>query len=247
MQPAHSPSSTQMLTGTSSHADYSMERGHQYLEHCPVGQHRLEKQNHLKTTFSNLKLYMLSPCQIVGIMRAKHDIATCDDVSKLRDSLSHALASLSDLIGHMGSFLLTSQRLTRSGQGETDYKYFELLLETVSGFFSVPASMAGYYTQYPAILQQSLATLFPFLTNLKDHLTRGDPPSPISGAAKALQRSATRNHQPRSCTNKASSNRLLHPRTVSVTPTPEGTKNAVSDLMARSPYKPPLPAPTRLQ
>jgi hypothetical protein len=31
--------------------------------------------------------------------------------------------------------------------------------------------MAGYYTQYPAILQQSLATLFPFLENLKDHLT----------------------------------------------------------------------------
>jgi hypothetical protein len=41
----------------------------------------------------------------------------------------------------------------------------------VSGFPSVPASMAGY-TQYPAILQQSLATLFPFLENLKDHLTR---------------------------------------------------------------------------
>jgi hypothetical protein len=75
----------------------------------------------------------------------------------------------------MDSFLLASQRLTRSRQGETDYKYFELFLETVSGFPSVLANMAGYYIQYPAILQQSLATLFLFLENWKDHLTRGDP------------------------------------------------------------------------
>jgi hypothetical protein len=48
----------------------------------------------------------------------------------------------------MDSFLLTSQRLTRSGPGETDYHfyYFELFLETVSGFLSVPSSMTGYYT-----------------------------------------------------------------------------------------------------
>jgi hypothetical protein len=70
-----------------------------------------------------------------------------------------------------------------------------------SGFPSVPASMVGYYTQYPAILQQSLVTLFPFLENLKDHLARGDPSSPFSGAAKALQRVATRNRQPRSRSN----------------------------------------------
>ena len=63
-----------------------------------------------------------------------------------------------DLTDHMDSFLLASQRLTRSGQRETDYRYFELFLETVSGFPSVSACMAGYYTTYPAILQQSLAT-----------------------------------------------------------------------------------------
>ena len=55
---------------------------------------------------------------------------------------------------------------------------------------------------YPAILQQSLATLFPYLENLKDHLTRGDPSSPFSGAAKAVQKLAPRNHQPRSRPNK---------------------------------------------
>ncbi len=144
---------------------------------------------------------MLSPREIVDTMRAKHGVATSDDVSKLRDPLSRALTSFSDLTGHMDSFLLVSQRLTRSGQGETDYRYFELFLETVSSFPSVPASMAGYYTQYPAMLQQSLATLFPFLENLKDHLTRGDPSSPFSGAAKAFQRVATRNRQPRSRPN----------------------------------------------
>jgi hypothetical protein len=104
-------------------------------------------------TFPDLKLYMLS----VDTMRAKHCVATSDDVSKLRDHLSQALTSLSDLTGHMDSFLSASQRLTRSSQGETDYKYFELFLETVSDFPSVPASMTGHYTQYPAILQQSLA------------------------------------------------------------------------------------------
>jgi hypothetical protein len=117
----------------------------------------------------------------------------------------------------MDSFLLASQRLTRSGQGETDYNYFKLFLETVSGFPSVPASMAGYYTQYPAILQQSLATLFPFLENLKDHLTRGDPSSPFSGAAKALQRPATRNRQPRSRPNN-NSNRTKQQQQPASTP-----------------------------
>jgi hypothetical protein len=160
-----------------------------------------QNRNHVKTTFPALKLYMLSPREIVDTMRAKHGVATSDDVSKLRDPLSRALTSLSDLTGHMDSFLSASQRLTRSGQGETDYRYFELFLETVSGFPSVPASMAGYYTQYLAILQQSLTTLFPFLENLKDHLTRGDPSSPFSGAAKTLQRVTTRNRQPRSHPN----------------------------------------------
>ena len=160
-----------------------------------------KNRNHLKTTFPALKLYMLSPRDIVDTMRAKYGVATSDDVTKLRDPLSRALTSLSDLTDHMDSFLLASQRLTRTGQGETDYRYFELFLGTVSGFPSVSACMAGYYTAYPAILQQSLATLLPYLENLKDHLTRGDPSSPFSGAAKAAQKLAPRNRQPRSRPN----------------------------------------------
>jgi hypothetical protein len=130
----------------------------------------------------------------------------------------------------MDSFLLASQRLTRCGQGETDYSYFKLFLETLSGFPSVPASMAGYYTQYPVILQQNLATLFPFLENLKDHLTRSDPSSPFSGAVKALQRPATRNRQPRSRpnnNNNRNKQQQQRPHTVPVTPTPETNKSTL--------------------
>ena len=44
-----------------------------------------KNRNHLKTTFPALKLYILSPREIVDTMRAKHGVATSDDVSKLRD------------------------------------------------------------------------------------------------------------------------------------------------------------------
>ena len=84
----------------------------------------------------------------------------------------------------MDRFLLASQRLTRSGQGEKDYRYFELFLESVSNFPSIALSLPGYYLLCPAILQQSLATLFPYLEKLRDHLVRGDPASTFSGSAR---------------------------------------------------------------
>ncbi len=100
-----------------------------------------------------------------------------------REPLSKALTSLSDLTNHMQNVLLASQRLIRSGQGETNYRYFKFFLETVAGFPSVAFSMPVYYTQYPAILQQSIDTLFPYLEQIRDHLIRGDPTSPFSGSA----------------------------------------------------------------
>jgi hypothetical protein len=115
----------------------------------------------LLTLLSILDLILLNADTYYSI-----NIVTSDDISKLRDPLSRAptLTSFADLAGHMDSFLLASQHLTRSGQGETNYRHFELFLETVvSGFTSVPAIMAGYYTQYPAILQQSVVTLSSFL------------------------------------------------------------------------------------
>jgi hypothetical protein len=141
-------------------------------------------RNVLKTAFPTLKTYMLSPRQVIDTMTLKHGVATSDDVSALKEPLSRALTSLSNLPNHMNLFLLASQRLTRSGQGETDFNYFKLFLETVSGFPSVALCMPGYYIQYPAILQQSLATIFPYLEKMQDHLVRSDPASPFSGAAK---------------------------------------------------------------
>ncbi len=44
--------------------------------------------------------------------------------------------------------------------------------------------MMGYYSKYPAIAQQNLATLFPFLEDMKDHLTKTNSASPFSGAAR---------------------------------------------------------------
>jgi hypothetical protein len=113
-------------------------------------------------------------------MILKHGVATSDDVSAPKEPLSRALTSLSNLPTHMDLFLLASQRLTLSGQGETDFNYFKLFLETVLGFRSVALSMPGYYAQFPAILQQILATLFPYLEKMRDHLVRSDPTSPFS-------------------------------------------------------------------
>ena len=88
----------------------------------------------LRTAFPTLKPYMLTPRQVVDTMCLRHGVATSDDVSALKEPLSRALTSLSNLSNHMDSFLLASQRLTRSGQGETDFSYFKAFLETVSGF-----------------------------------------------------------------------------------------------------------------
>ncbi len=117
-------------------------------------------------------------------MLAQHGVATGDDVTKLQDPLSQAMTSLTDLTKHMANFLLASQRLTRSGQGETPYKYFKLFLETVVSFPSIGQSLTTYYAQYPAIAQQSVVTLFPFLEQMKDHLLRNAPSSPFSGLAQ---------------------------------------------------------------
>jgi hypothetical protein len=60
---------------------------------------------------------MLTPHGILDTIIAKHDVATSDDIIKLRELLSRAVTSLSDLANHMDLFLLANQHLTRSGQG----------------------------------------------------------------------------------------------------------------------------------
>jgi hypothetical protein len=95
----------------------------------------------LRTAFPALKPYMLTPRQVVDTMC----VASSDDVSALKEPLSRALTSLSNLSSHMDLFLLASQRLTRSGQGETDFSYFKSFLETVSGLPSIALAMPCHW------------------------------------------------------------------------------------------------------
>jgi hypothetical protein len=122
----------------------------------------------LHTAFPDLAPYLLTPRQIVDTMLAKHGVVTGDDVSKLLTPLSKPLTSLSDLNKPISTFLLASQRLTRSGQGATAYNYFKLFLESVSGFPFIGMRLTMYYSAYPAIVNQSLTTLSPHLENMKD-------------------------------------------------------------------------------
>ncbi len=138
----------------------------------------------LRTTFPNFAPYMLTPIMIMETMANQHGVTTGDDVSKLLSPLSQPLTSLTDLTKHMSSFLLASQRLTRSGQGETAYKYFKMFLETVASFPSIGMCLTTYYTAHPLIANQSVASLFPYLETMKDHLLKADPNTPFSGLAQ---------------------------------------------------------------
>ncbi len=73
---------------------------------------------------------------MIDAMITKHGVFTGDDISRLRVPLYSPLLSLSGLVIHQEKYLLASKRLTRSGQGETPFKYFEMFLDTVKGLLS---------------------------------------------------------------------------------------------------------------
>jgi hypothetical protein len=129
-------------------------------------------RNLLKTAFPMLKTYMLSLRQVIDTMTLKHGVATSDDVSALKEPL----ASLSNLPNNMNLFLLASQRLTRSGQGETDFDFFKLFLETVSGFLSV--ALVCRDTTYSTRLYCSRAWRHYFRTSRKCRITWSGPTQP---------------------------------------------------------------------
>ena len=104
---------------------------------------------YLKTVFAGIALYALLPRQVIDAMITKHGVFTGDDINRLRAPLSSPLLSLSGLVSHQEKYLLASQRLTRSGQGETPFKYFEMFLDTVKGFPLVLQSMTPYWYPNP--------------------------------------------------------------------------------------------------
>jgi hypothetical protein len=196
-------------------------------------------ENILRTTFPDLAPYMLTPRQIVDTMLDKHVLATGDDVSKLLIPLSQQLTSLSDLTKNMSTFLLASQRLTRSGQEETSYNYFKLFLKTVvSGFPSIGMCLTTYYSAHPAIVNQSLATFFPHLENMKGYLLKSDPGTPFSGSAQhGGTKGKGRNNKKKDKKQQAQAN----PRTQAHTPcwSPHGPT-----LLAATTAPTPAPTPT---
>jgi hypothetical protein len=86
-------------------------------------------------------------------------------------------------------------------KGETAYNYFKLFLESVSGFPSIEMCLTTYYSAYPAIANQSLATFFPHLENMKDYLLKSvGPGQPFfrlhaAQAAKATSWQQVKGHQ----------------------------------------------------
>jgi hypothetical protein len=130
-----------------------------------------------------IALYALIPRQVIDAMVTRHGVLTpSDDVNRLRLPLSSPLTSLADLLTHQKKYLLASQRLTRNGQGETPFKYFEIYLETLKGFPLVLHSMTPYYAANPGIHTQNLGTLFPFLEGMQQFLMKNNPSPPFSGA-----------------------------------------------------------------
>jgi hypothetical protein len=139
-------------------------------------------KTYLKTVFVGIALYALLPRQVIDAMITKHGVFTGDDIAKLRAPLSSPLMSLSGLVSHQEKYLLDSQRLTRSGQGETPFKYFEMFLDTLKGLPLVLHNMTPYYATNPGIRTQTLATLFPFLQGMLPFLVRNDSGSPFPDA-----------------------------------------------------------------
>jgi hypothetical protein len=78
-------------------------------------------KTYLKTVFAGITLYALLPRQVIDAMTTKHGVLTGDGISRLRAPLSNPLLSLSGLVSHQKKYLLVSQRLTRSGEGETPF------------------------------------------------------------------------------------------------------------------------------
>ena len=81
--------------------------------------------------------------------------------------------------------------------------------------------LTTYYSAHPAIINQTLATLFPHLENMTDYLLKSDPGTPFSGSAQhgGLTRKQRRDraNQPKTKGNQPKTN-PANPRTQARTP-----------------------------
>jgi hypothetical protein len=60
-----------------------------------------------------------------------------------------------------------------------------MFIESVKGFPVIRQQLAGFFTAYPTVNQQTITVLFPFLRPLITHMMAESSSSPFSGAATA--------------------------------------------------------------
>ena len=126
-------------------------------------------------------------------MLLKHAALTGPDLQKLRAPLHAPLVAIADLEKHMTTFHLAAIKLSDTGHGEDEYRYFEWFKETVKGFPLIATTMVGYYATKPLVAQQNITTLFAYLTPQCTHLIEQTGTAPFSGGA--LQPTPTRNRR----------------------------------------------------
>jgi hypothetical protein len=110
-----------------------------------------------------------------------HAALTGPDLQKLRDLLLEPLLAIADIEMHMASFMLASMKLSATGHGEDPYRYFEGFLATIQDFPLVVTAIAGYYNTHPLVANQTIASLFAYLTPQVPHLIAQTGTAPFSG------------------------------------------------------------------
>ena len=137
----------------------------------------------LKVAHHPTPLHFLTPIQMVEEMFRKYAALTGPDLQKLRAPLLEPLQAIADLETHMTSFMLASMKLSNTGHGEDPYRYFEWFLATIQGFPLVVTAIAGYYQTHPLVANQTIVSLFAYLTPQITHLIAQTGSAPFSGGA----------------------------------------------------------------
>ncbi len=83
----------------------------------------------------------------------------------------------------MNHFMPATIKLSATGHGDDTYRSFEQFLENIAGFLLIKATLTGYYTLYPTVDRQTIATWFAYLKPMVTHLVNQTGSAPFSGGA----------------------------------------------------------------
>jgi hypothetical protein len=132
----------------------------------------LANQAALKVAHHPTLPHFLSPLQMVEEMFRKHAALTGPNLQKLRAPLLEPMLAIADIETHITTFMLmlASMKLSATGHGEGPYRYFEGFLATIQSFPIVVTAIADYYNTHPLVANQTMASLFAYLTPQVPHL-----------------------------------------------------------------------------